>query len=171
MYAPLLSWTSFFFFFLSFALTVKWKQFSCIPGGGSAEWGVLFTGALLGPCIWPILSGWLTLTVMSACVGAQRRSYPPCEHAKAVFGILQTQWGQFSAWNNISPRALQLCRCHGASAVKLNRIKLQLLQLDVASHAIWWKWKDFWLLFFPNFPCLEFSGKLFFIFDQNISLY
>ena len=146
MHAPLLSWTS--FFFLSFALTVKWKPFSSIPGEGSTEWGVLFTSALPGPWIWLILSGWLTLTGMSVCVGAQRRSCPPCEHAKAVFGIHQTQWGQFSAWNTISPRALQLHWCGGASAVKPNRITLQLLPLDVASHATWWEWKAFWLCFF-----------------------
>lgn len=62
--------------FLSFAFTVKWKQFSSIRGWGDGEgYSLQVPSQVLE--IWSILSSWLTLTVMGGCVGPWWWSCPP----------------------------------------------------------------------------------------------
>lgn len=130
MHGPLLPWT-FVFFQLCFNCKVKavFPHSVGVEGTGDTPYRYPPRSLKSYPSLaagWPWL-GW------SVCTGAWRWSCLPCAYAETVFGICQTQWGQFSAWNDISPRALQLHQRPGASAVKPNRIMLQLSWLDVAA--------------------------------------
>lgn len=154
MHVPLLSWTSFCFFFLSFALTVKWKPFSSIPGEGSAEAGVS-----LYRC--PPRS--LNLT------HPQWLADPDCD--ECVRGrpeaVLSTLWAcKGCLWNPLDTmRAVLSLKQHQSKGTAAALMRWRLCCQAEQNHATiiatrcgfscnMVEVKGLLALFFPNFPCL-----------------